>query len=743
VADLVFLGARFCEGRAEVEFRVWAARATRIEVWVYAHPTKAAPVARRTMIPSVVGVFSARLGLSELRQTGLGDFLYYGYRAWGPNWVYEAAWAPGTDRGFSTDVDEHGNRFNPNKLLLDPYALEVSHNPLTPDHRDLSAYQSGSGFRLVDTGPFAPKGIVLDVPSPAFGVKPERPLKDEVIYEAHLRGLTRNDPTVPEGLRGTYAGAMARVGYLRDLGVTAIELLPVHEMQNAVNDIADLARFHDYWGYDPVSYFAPCRRYAADSSPGGPTRELIAMVKAFHEAGLKVYIDVVYNHHQEGDVDPETSTVGAIYSLRGLANGDYYEDLGDSGRPNLYENDNGVGPNLNVATNATRNLIIASLAYYTHAIGVDGFRFDLAAVLGNTQAAGGYRFGPDEPDGVLQRAVRELPARPAAGGPGVDLIAEPYTDRPKGEEQGNFPAGWSEWNDRFRDAVRASQNKVGIVPVTPGQLATRWAGSDDLFRARGRRPQNSINYVVCHDGLTLRDLHSTNDIRNDQPPPFGPSEGGRSAEAEMCWDHGGDVVAQKQAERTSIALLLLSAGVPMISAGAEMRRTLRGNNNPYNLDTVANWIDWSLLEKEGDLFVFTRRLLHFRRAHPALRPADFFLGTDAHGTGAKDIAWYRDDGREVDAGYFADPTRHFLAFAIDGVEARDPARWIYVAYNGFTEMIAAALPPPRSGTRWVLVADTQAAAASYGFMHEPGSEPLVTSPTIAVAGRSVVLLIGR
>ncbi len=740
------LGARFAGGGTTVEFRVIAPCATRVELWLYARPRDGAPIATLPMSADATGAWSSAVSLAHLRERGLVDFIYYGYRAWGPNWTFHPSWAPGRTEGFASDVDARGNRFNPNKLLLDPYALEVSHCPLTPEWRDWSAYFSGDPWRRVDTGSFAPKGIVIDVPSPDFGPKPARPFRDEIVYEVHLRGLTKNDPVVPAILRGTYAGAMAKVSYLAGLGVTAVEFQPIHEMQNGLNDAADAAEFHDYWGYGSVSFFAPCRRYAADPSPGGPTREWMAMVKAFHLAGIKVYLDVVYNHHREGNVDPETGTVGAIFSLRGLANQDYYEVLGDGPTarpPNGYEDDNGVGPNLNAAAGAVRDLVLASLTYYARVLGVDGFRFDLAAVLGNARRHGGYRFDPDDPDGILLRAARELPARPSAGGAGVDLIAEPYGGGPAAQEQGRFPQGWSEWNDRFRDTVRASQNKLGIVPLTPGALAMRIAGSDDLFRPRGRRPHHSVNYVVCHDGMTLRDLHSFREPKNHQAPPFGPSGGGRSAAEEMCWDHGGFEADQRQAERTSLALLALSAGVPMISGGCEMGRTLRGNNNAYNLDTVASWLDWARAPDEAELIRFTRRLLRFRRAHAALRPADFFVGADVTGRGVKDIAWYREDGREFDVAAFDDPRGHFLGFALDGVSAGDSANCIYVAYCAGTTSVDAVLPPARSRMRWYHVADTSERGAPYGYWREAGDEAPFDAGDVRVGARSLVVLVAR
>jgi glycogen operon protein len=466
------------------------------------------------------------------------------------------------------------------------------------------------------------------------------------------------------------------------------------------------------------------------------------MVKAFHAAGLKVYVDVVYNHHDEGTVDEATGSIGTIYSLRGLDNPNYYE-VRSPAEMNHYQDDNGVGPNVNAATAVARNLILDSLQYWTNVMGADGFRFDLAAVLGNADAQGGYYFNRDDPSNVLNRAVVELPARPARGGPGVDLIAEPYTATLAGQEQGNFPVGWSEWNDHYRDVIRASQNKAGIVNVTPGDLATRFAGSDDLFGPRGRKPWNSVNYIVCHDGMTLRDLYSFNGPNNHQPFPFGPSAGGRGAAQEMCWDHEGDPVAQKQAVRTGLAILLLSAGTPMLLGGSEMNRTQLGNNNSYNLDTRANWLDWQLAAQETALTEYTRRLLQFRRAHAALRPAEFFTGTDHNGNGLKDLTWHLPDGAEADNDYFANPGNYFLAFRIDGAELGDSAASIYVAYNGWINPVVATLPLNLDEEHWHIVADTNAAAEAWGNMHAAGQEARLEARHYELTGRSLALFIEK
>jgi glycogen operon protein len=731
VAAMPGFGAAYSADHTSVTFRLWAPRATRVELWLYAAAMDADATLIRALDSQGDGSWSTTVSAAQFNAAGI----YYGYRAWGPNWPVDSAWAPGSAAGFLADVDLAGNRFNPNKLLLDPYALEVSHDPQTPMHPDPTSYQSGDPFRVIDTGACAPKGIILDLPKLDFGAKPTRALKDDIIYEVHLRGLTKNDPGIAADLRGTYAGAALKAGYLADLGVTAVEFQPIHETQNCLNDSPELAALHNYWGYDSVSYFAPERRYAADQTPGGPTRELVAMVAAFHAAGLKVFVDVAYNHHEEDDVDATSGTVGRIFSLRGLDNQNYYEALSPT-QVNRYQNNNGVGPNINCATTPARNLVLDSLKYWTHVIGADGFRFDLAAVLGNANSKGGFVFDRDDPNNILNRAVSELPARPAGGGSGVDLIAEPYTALDSGgQQQGNFPVGWSEWNDRFRDVFRASQNKLGYSDVTPGDMATRFFGSDDLFAARGRGPWNSINYIVAHDGFTLRDLYSNNRPNNNQPFPFGPSTGGRSAEEEMCWDHDGDASQQIQAVRTALAILALSAGTPMIAGGSEFYRTQHANNNPYNLDTVANWLDWNAAAQQAALTRFTRHLLRFRRAHPCLRPQQFFT--------SRNLTWFDDSGTEATQSYFANPARHFLAYRIDGTAYQDPAVAVYVAYNSWSGAVRVTIPPPRGGSAWFVVADTSANAESWGNIHPASQEVALGGGQYLVNARSVIALIAR
>ena len=731
------LGARL--GGETADFAVRAPAAERVELWLYPAPTGAEPMLRAAMMRVDDGTFS----LSVPAAVAQGATCY-GYRAFGPNWPYDPAWAPGSAAGFVADVDDSGNRFNPNKLLLDPHAREISHCPQTPALPDRDPYRSGAANRLVDTGPFAPKGLLFADPGGGTGTKPAHPLKDDIVYEVHVRGLTKADPDVPEALRGTYAGAALRAPYLRELGITAVEFLPVHQAQNALNDdrrFADPPSLQNYWGYQTMGFFAPDRRHAADQTPGGATREFRAMVRAFHDAGLKVFLDVVYNHTEEAGAS-EPRDANTIYTFRGLDNDRYYETERRFGDAATFQNNSGVGPNFDTADPLTRDLVLESLAYWANDMGVDGFRFDLAAVLGNAQTAGGFTFDRDDPANILNRAIKELPVRPAAGGAGVDLIAEPYAVNDGGAYQlGNFPVGWAEWNDRFRDTIRASQNKLGFAKVTPGQLATRIAGSQDLFGANGRAPWAVVNYVVCHDGFCLADLHAFNERNNGQPWPYGPSDGGRSSEDEMGWDHGGNVAAQLQAQRTSLALLVLAAGVPMLTGGSEFGRTQHGNNNPYNLDTAVNWLDWSLATANAGLVTFTRRLLRFRGAHEALRPAKFFTGAPSEGRDIKDITWLRDDGHEIDADYFQDAGNHFLAWQLDGGVGAAATR-LYVAYNGWVSPIAATLPLLPEGEAWSLAIDTSVNAVGFDNAHASGAEMPITG-SLSVDGRSVVVAIAR
>jgi glycogen operon protein len=677
------LGAHWDPDGGSVWFRVASTRATRVELDIFAQD--GAPAKLAIAMQQNGNVWTARVAATDLPAT-----IYYGYRAWGPNWPYDPTWTPGSQAGWITDVDASGNRMDPNKLLIDPYAVEISHDPVTPAQGDYSFYGTGS-HRAVDSAPVAPKSIVLRDDPPDFGTKPVRELRDEIVYEVHVRGFTM---ATTDACAGTYAAAGARAAYLADLGVTAIELMPIAETQNDRNDGDE--SHGNYWGYSTLAYFAPDRRYACDHSPGGPTREVRAMVKAFHAAGIKVYVDVVYNHTAEGGG-------GSLLSLRGLDNAGYYQlDRAGTG----FTNNNGVGADVAAAKPLAGALILDSLRYWKDSIGVDGFRFDLAPVLGNSCGAGCFTF---DPNGMPLQIAQQIQA---------DLIAEPWAAVAGGYAVGKFPAPWAEWNDKFRDAFRQDQNMVGSI--TPGWLADRVAGSPELYQQAGRTPAAGVSYLVSHDGFTLHDLYACNAPSNAQPWPFGPSGGGGTNN--YSWDHGGDAVAQRQATRTGLALIMLSSGVPMITGGDELARTIRCNDNPYNLDSSATWLDWS---SQGDaLWLFTQRLLHFRAAHTELHRAVF----------TTPIAWFDDAGQPASGAFMDDATRPMLAWRVDDV---------YVAYNRSAAKVTVTLPPAGTGKSWFRVANTAAWMEPQDNFATPGNEAPVGQATYDVDARALAILIAR
>jgi isoamylase len=723
------LGGRY--NGSNVTFRVYSAAATRMRVDVYATAT-GAPAVTYPLTVDADRVWSVTVSVAALQAAGVTGTVYYGYRAWGPNWPYTAAWTPGSSAGFVSDVDAAGNRFNPNKLLLDPYAREISHDPLTPANPDGTRYGTGPANRTTDTGPAAPKGIVLAADGTGTGTKPARALKDDVVYEVNVRGLTRNDPSVPAAYRGTYRGAGLKAQQLRELGVTAVEFLPLQETQNDTNDVDPTGTAGDnYWGYMTVNYFAPDRRYAADRAPGGPTKEFKAMVAAFHAAGIKVLVDVVYNHTAEGGPwsDTDTSTY-SVYSWRGLDNPTYYSLTADRQRP--WDN-TGVGGNYNTANPVAQDLIVDSVAYWKNTLGVDGFRFDLASVLGNTCQHGCFTYHKTSSATALNRLTTEMPPRPATGGSGVDWIAEPWAIGDGTYQVGNFPAGWAEWNGIYRDSLRRDQNKLGVSPITPSELATRFAGSSDLYGDDGRKPYHSVNFMVAHDGFTLADLYSCNGKNNNQPWPYGPSDGG--SDDNDSWDQGGAAAAQRKAARNGLAFLALSAGTPMLTGGDEYLRRINCNNNPYNLDSSANWLNWSPTTDQATFRTFAQRMLAFRAAHPALRPAGFYTSSQ--------LQWLTPAGTTPDATYWNSASNHALAWRLDGTALGDPAKALYVAYNGWSGDVTFTLPTPPAGTTWHRVTDTSTWAEGPDQVRQPGTEDPLDGTPYVLRERAVLVLIAK
>lgn len=737
------LGAKYDAAHANITFKVYSSRATRIELYVYANPMGAQEVGKYVLTKSSNSVWSTSVSVSSLQTLGVSGAVYYGYRAWGPNWPYSASWSKGSSAGFITDVDSSGNRFNPNKLLSDPYALELSHDPVNASWTDGTVYASGTSYRNVDSGLRAPKGIVLAGDSQSIGTKPSRAQKDDIIYEVQARGFTKSDASISSSYRGTYKGAGLKAAYLASLGVTAVEFLPVQETQNDTNDLVPTNNSGDnYWGYMTLNYFAPDRRYAYDKTAGGPTKEFKAMVKAFHDQGIKVYIDVVYNHTGEGGAWGGTDglTVYNLLSMRGLDNPTYYELTSD----NFYSWDNtGVGGNYNTHNTIAQNLIVDSLAYWKNSLGVDGFRFDLASVLGNTCESGCFNFDKMDTNNALNRIVRELPPRPATGGSGVDLIAEPWAIGGNSYQVGGFPSGWSEWNGIYRDTFRKSQNKVGVEPITPAQLATRFSGSSDLYQDDGRKPWHSINFMVAHDGFTLKDLYTCNSKNNSQAWPYGPSDGGE--DNNNSWDQGGAAANQRKAARNGMAFLMLSAGVPMITGGDEMLRSINCNNNPYNLDSSANWLNYSLTSDQTTFKTFTQRLLAFRKAHAALRPQNFYSSVDNNGNVMEQLRWFKPDGGVADSSYFNNSNNRAIGYRIDGSELGDSASAIYVAYNGWSGAVNFTLPWPGNGKSWYRVMDTDNWNEGNYNIAAPGAEAFIGGEytVYGVNPRSILLLIAK
>ncbi|MGE3730762.1 MAG: glycogen-debranching protein [Lysobacterales bacterium] len=738
------LGARYDATQANINFKVYSSRATRVELWLYKAGAGAQERVRYVMSRDASNVWSKTASVATLKNTyGITGTVYYGYRAWGPNWPYNNLWKKGTSTGFISDVDAGGNRFNPNKLLIDPYALEISQDPNTATCPDGTIYASGASHRGKDSGLCAPKGMVLLPATGSIGSKPTRAFKDEVVYEVHVRGLTMSDPSVPVAERGTYAGAARKAAYLAGLGVSAVEFLPVQETQNDTNDVDPNSTSGDnYWGYMTLNYFAPDRRYAADKSAGGPTREWRAMVKAFHDAGIKVYIDVVYNHSGEGGAwgGSDGLTVYNLLSWRGLDNPTYYSLTNDL--QHAWDN-TGVGGNYNTRNPVAQNLIVDSLAYWRDTLGVDGFRFDLASVLGNTCQHGCFNFDKMDSGNALNRIVAELPPRPAGGGSGLDLIAEPWAISGNSYQVGGFPSGWAEWNGIYRDDLRKKQNKLGLETVTTGQLASRFAGSSDLYGDDGRRPWHSVNFMVAHDGFSLNDLYAYNSKQNNQPWPYGPSDGGD--DNNHSWDQGGIGADQRRAARTGFAFLMLSAGVPMLTGGDEVLRTQFGNNNVYNLDSPANWLFWTRSTIEANQQTYASRLIAFRRAHPALRPTNFYSGADNNGNVMEQLRWFKPDGNQADTAYFTSTSNHAIAWRIDGSEFADPASAIYVAYNGWSGQVNFTLPWPGAGKNWYRVTDTATWNESANTVALPGSEAFIGGEfsSYGLQARSLLLLIAK
>ena len=525
----------------------------------------------------------------------------YGFRVHGPN------------------DPARGHRFNPNKVLLDPYVRAVAQN-LTWDDAVL-------GDNDLDSAPFAPRAWVTHGQFDWGDDKPLRtPWHDTVVYEVHVKGFTKQHPGVPEELRGTYAGmaSPAAIEHLRTLGVTAVELLPVHYHIDE-RFLASKGRVN-YWGYNTLGFFAPDPRYSASGVHGAVT-EFKTMVKRLHEAGIEVILDVVYNHTAESD------HLGPTLSLRGIDNASYYR-IADDRR--LYVDFTGCGNSLNVGHPRVLQLIMDSLRYWVHEMHVDGFRFDLASALArelwDVDRLGAF-FDIIQQDPVLSE---------------VKLIAEPWDLGPNGYQVGNFPVLWTEWNGKYRDCVRRFWKGDG---GTVGELASRLTGSSDLYQHNGRRPSASLNFITAHDGFTLHDL-VTYERKHNEANGENNRDGSDHNDNWNCGVEGptDDVsinTLRARQQRNFLATLLLSQGVPMLLAGDEFCHSQQGNNNAYCQDSPIAWLNWDLSAEQRAHLDFVRTVLQLRKEQPVFRRRYFFQGRSIHGAEIKDLYWMRPDGNEM------------------------------------------------------------------------------------------------
>jgi glycogen operon protein len=545
---------------------------------------------------------------------GIGPGQMYGYRVAGP-------YRP-----------EEGLRFNHNKLLIDPYARGLA-GRVKWDGNVFGYHPGAARSDLTmcrrNDAHAVPKSVVLDTRFDWEGDKPLRTAwRNSVIYEVHVKGYTAQHPEVDPALRGTYAGlhSPAALRHLKDLGVTAVELLPVHAF---VDDGFLLDRgLVNYWGYSTLNYFTPEARYAAARDPGGQVREFKTMVKALHAEGIEVILDVVYNHTAEGN------QMGPTLSFRGIDNPTYYRLV--DGRPRMYMDYTGTGNTLNVPHPQVLKLIMDSLRYWVQEMHVDGFRFDLASALAREL---------HEVD-RLSAFFDVIHQDPVISG--VKLIAEPWDVGEGGYQVGNFPVLWTEWNGKYRDTMRRYwKGNDGLI----SELAYRLSGSSDLYAKSGRRPSASINFITAHDGFTLRDLVSYNEKHNEANGEES-RDGSQDNDSWNCGVEGETcdpevLTLRARQQRNFLATLLLSQGVPMICAGDEMGRTQGGNNNAYCQDNEVSWLNWDLDQSQKDLLEWTRRLVRFRAEQPVLRRRHFFQGRPIYGSTIEDIAWFRPDGHEM------------------------------------------------------------------------------------------------
>ncbi|MGF7163452.1 glycogen operon protein [Rhodoligotrophos appendicifer] len=679
-----------------VNFAIFSAHATKVELCLF--DTQGKTELERIELPE----YTDEVWHGYLPAARPGTV--YGYRVYGP---------------YEPDV---GHRFNHNKLLIDPYAKQLVGRVNWGD--ELFGYTIGSpdqdlSFDERDSAHLVPKCRVID---PAFTWGQERrphvSWDRTIVYEMHVKGFTALNPNIPEDERGTFA-ALCRdrvPAYLKGLGVTSAELLPVHAF---VDDSYLVEKgLKNYWGYNSIGFFAPAPRYL--HSPF--VNEFKEMVNQFHAAGIEVILDVVYNHTAEGN------ELGPTLSFKGIDNASYYRLLPDQKR--YYINDTGTGNTVNLSHPRVLQMVADSLRYWATEMRVDGFRFDLATILAREP------YGFDEGGGFLD-ACRQDPVLSS-----VKLIAEPWDIGPGGYQVGQFPPGWAEWNDKFRDTVRSYwKGDEGKVP----DFAARISGSGDLFNKRGRRPWSSVNFITAHDGFNLHDLVSYNDKHNEAN-----GEENRDGHSNNhSWNHGVEgptedeeiIELRERQKRNLLATLLLSQGTPMILAGDEFGHTQQGNNNAYAQDNEISWLDWENVPPSGrSLMEFTRQLIAVHQTYPILHRGRF-LGTEYNEElDVRDLIWISPNGAEMNSDQWEDANARCFGMLMDGraqptgIKRRGDDATLLIVTNSYHDVVKFTLPDVPEGNHWICLIDTNIPDPSEHGRHEIGEEYDVT-------GRSLLLFV--
>ncbi len=682
------LGAHW-SGRG-TNFALFSASATKVEVCLFDGERET-----RVELPE----YTDQVFHGYIPDVGPGAF--YGYRVHGP---YDPA---------------NGHRFNPNKLLLDPYARahagSLTWNPAVFGYKmetgdDLS-------FDARDSAAFMPKCVVVD---PDFDWTAEADRQnvhwdETIVYETHVKGFTKQHPDIPENLRGTYAGFGSDpvIGHLKSLGITSVELLPVHTFVN--DDHLLKKHLTNYWGYNTIGFFAPDPRYASDVP--NSLREFKEMVSRLHGAGLEVILDVVYNHTAEGN------ELGPTLSFKGIDNASYYRLPADKRR---YINDTGTGNTVNLSHPRVIQMVMDSLRYWAGHMHIDGFRFDLGTILAREV------YGFDDQSGFL-KSVDQDPLLTT-----VKLIAEPWDCGPGGYQVGAFPPGWAEWNDKFRDIVRDYWR--GMAP--PAELADRLLASADLFNEKGRRTWASVNFITAHDGFTLNDWASYNDKHNEANGENN-SDGSSNNHSWNCGVEGPtsarailDLRARQK--RNMLATLLFSQGTPMMLGGDEFGRTQQGNNNAYCQDNDISWFDWNPDDDGKDLLAFTRRLIQLLKAYPILRRSRFLTGKNDGELNVRDVTWVSAGGGEMSQADWDTPWIKCFGMLLDGrtrktaMPRHGEDETVLMIMNSFEGTVGFKLPEAVAGSHWSLLVDTNIPDAPEGVHFAFGS-------TYEVTGRSLLL----